>query len=402
MTTELMTDVRQDPGAATTIPLSVPDIGGNEWAYVKECLDAGWVSSAGKFVSLLEERVCALVGTRYGVACASGTAALHVALRVAGVRAGDEVIVPTVTFIATANAVRYLDAEPVFMDCDDYYNIDIEKTVQFVEQETIFRDGFSWNRGTNRRVAAIVPVHVFGNAADLEWLLDVCRMRNIRVIEDAAESLGSSYVQGELAGRFTGAVGDIGCFSFNGNKIVTAGGGGMIVTDDPSYAEKARYLTTQAKDDPVRYIHNEVGYNLRLTNLPAAVGVAQLERLAEYIETKKINYQLYRDALERIDGLSLATLPGYADCNHWFYCLRIDARRYGMDRDGVMALLGRAGIEARPIWYLNHWQKPYAGCAAYRIDTAPRLWATTLNVPCSVSLTAAQIARVVDVLGREH
>ncbi len=401
MGTELLTDVRREGETETAIPLSVPDISGNEWSYVKECLDTGWVSSAGKYVSLLEERICGVVGVRYATACASGTAALQIALQIAGVQAGDEVVVPTMTFIATANAVRYLNAEPVFADCDEYYNIDVEKTVRFMERETVWRNGYSWNRRTGRRVSAIVPVHVFGNAVDMERLLDVCRVRNIRVIEDAAESLGSFYTQGALEGRFAGAVGDIGCYWYTANTIAPAGGGGMIVTNDASYAERARYLTTQAKDDAVRYVHDEVGYNLRLTNLQAAVGVAQLERLGEYIEVKKRNYRLYAEVLEGIEGLSLGGVPGYADCNHWFYCLRVEAERYGMDRDGVMSLLGGAGIEARPVWYLNHWQKPYSGCAAYCIEEAPRLWSMTLNIPCSVGLTADGIGRVADVLRRK-
>jgi len=388
--------------AAAPVPLSVPQICGNEWRYVRECLDTGWVSSAGKYVSLFEEAVCRLCGARYGTACVSGTAALQVALQAVGVKARDEVIVPSVTFIATANAVRYLNADCVFMDCDDYYNIDVEKTIGFIESRTVFRDGFSFNRRTRARVSAIIPVHVFGNAVDMEPLISLCRRRNIMIVEDAAESLGGFYTQGALAGRHTGTVGDIGCYSFNGNKIVTAGGGGMIVTDNASLAEKARYLTTQAKDDAVRYIHNEVGYNFRLTNIQAAVGVAQLERLGDYIETKKKNYRLYRQAIEDIEGLCLADVPPYADCNHWFYCLRIDADRYGRDRDGVMELLEAAGIQTRPMWPPNHLQKPYRQCETYLIEKAPDLWSRTLNIPCSVALTPGEIERVIDVLCGAH
>ncbi len=380
------------------IPLSEPVIQGNEWKYIKDCLDTGWVSSAGKFVEKFEAEICRFTGARYAVACVNGTAALQVALRLVGVQGDDEVIVPTVTFIAPANAASYLNARPIFMDCDDFYNIDVEKTIQFIKEETAFRSEYTWNRGTGKRISAIVPVHVFGNAANLEPLLQVCRERNIRVVEDATESLGTYYTRGGLASRYTGTVGDIGCYSFNGNKIITTGGGGMIVTNDARYAEKARYWTTQAKDDPVRYIHDEIGYNFRLSNLQAAMGVAQLEKLPEYIQIKKKNYGMYKKAIAQLAGVHLAEPPNYSDNNHWFYCLQIDKRIYGRDREQVMALFAEHQIQTRPIWYLNHLQKPYKGCQSYKIGTAQQMWETTLNLPCSVNLSDGQIERVVSVL----
>ena len=210
--------------------------------------------------------------------------------RIVGVLPGDEVIVPTLTFIATVNVVKYLGGEPVFMDCDDFYNIDFEKTVDFLQRQTEMKNGNTYNRLTGRRIAAIIPVHIFGNAARLHEFVTICRERNIRIVEDAAESLGTFYDAPDAGKRHTGTIGDIGCFSFNGNKIITTGGGGMIVTNVPDFAEKAKYLTTQAKDDEVRYVHNEVGYNFRLTNVQAAIGVAQLELLPGFLETKRKNY----------------------------------------------------------------------------------------------------------------
>ena len=272
------------------IPLSVPCLGGNEWKYVKECLDTEWVSTAGKYVERFETDFRAYVGASHAVACVNGTAALQVALRIVGVLPGDEVIVPTLTFIATVNVVKYLGGEPVFMDCDDFYNIDFEKTVDFLQRHTEMKNGNTYNRLTGRRIAAVIPVHIFGNAARLPEFVAICRERNIRIIEDAAESIGTFYDAPDAGKRHTGTIGDIGCFSFNGNKIITTGGGGMVVTNDPDFAEKAKYLTTQAKDDEVRYVHNEVGYNFRLTNVQAAIGVAQLELLPGYLETKRKNY----------------------------------------------------------------------------------------------------------------
>jgi perosamine synthetase len=380
------------------IPISVPHIAGNEWEYIKECLDTEWVSSVGKYVDKFEEDICKFTGAKYAVACVNGTAALHVALRLGGVEPGDEVIVPTVTFIAPVNVVRYLSAEPVFMDCDEFYNIDVEKVIEFINSETVFRDGYTYNRKTNRCIRAIIPVHVFGNAVRMRQLTDICQNRNIRIVEDASESLGTYYCEGDLKAKYTGTTGDIGCFSFNGNKIITTGGGGMIVTNNKEYAERAKYLTTQAKDDGVRYVHNEIGYNYRLTNIQAAMGVAQLEKLPEFINAKRGNYKVYKQQIDTIPGLHLAETPNYAFSNCWYYCMLVDQREYGMDREGLMSHLQKKGIQTRPLWQLNHLQKPYEKCQNYMIEKALILLEKTLNIPCSVNLTAEQISIVVSKL----
>jgi len=380
------------------IPLSVPHIKGNEWKYVKECLDTEWVSTAGKYVGQFEDSLREYTDAGHAVACVNGTAALQVALRIVGVLPGDEVIVPTVTFVATVNAVSYQGGAPIFMDCDDYYNIDSAKVLEFLEKQTETRDGSTYNRISGRRIAAIVPVHVFGNAARLEDLLDTCHERNIKVVEDAAESLGTAYTEGRLAGRHTGTVGDFGCFSFNGNKIITTGGGGMIVTDNPEYAERARYLTTQAKDDEVRYIHEDIGYNYRLTNVQAAIGVAQMECLPEFLEAKRRSFESYDSALEDVEGLQLAASPAYARNNHWMYPLRIDRQAYGRDREALMRDLQSKGVQTRPLWQLNHLQTPFRDFQHYRIERAPRLLEETLNLPCSVNLTQSDVDYVVQAL----
>ena len=382
------------------IPLSVPVLEGNEWPYVKECLDTGWISSAGPFVSRFEEDICTYTGSQHATACASGTAALHIALLLAGVQPGDEVIVPTLTFIAPINAVRYVQAEPVFMDSDDYYNINVEKTLDFIESETVYRDGQTFNAKTGRRIAAIIPVHVFGNPVDIQPLIERCEERDIFVIEDASESLGAMYTEGTLDGTMTGTIAPIGVYSFNGNKIISSGGGGMLVTRDERLAERAHYLTTQAKDDPIRYVHHEIGYNYRLTNVQAALGVAQLEQLPEYIRRKSLIYQSYKALLDPIEGLELAMTPPYGQSNYWLMCLQIDAHKYGMDREAVMNMLSDHKIQSRPVWYPNHWQKPYSSCQAYFIDQAESLCSSTLNIPGSVNLTREDLERVVTVLGK--
>ncbi len=382
------------------IPISVPHLAGNEWQYVKECLDTEWVSSVGKYVDKFEDDICKFTGARYAVACVNGTAAIHVALLVADVKCNDEVIVPTVTFIASVNAARYVGADPIFMDCDSFYNIDVAKTVEFIEKETIFRNGDTFNKLTNKRISAIIPVHVYGNAVEMEKLIAVCRMRNIKIVEDAAESIGTYYLGGELENHYTGTIGDIGCFSFNGNKIITTGGGGMIVTHNDKYAKQAKYFTTQAKDDDIRYIHHEIGYNYRLTNIQAALGVAQLEKLPEFINIKKRNYQFYKEEIDKISGLRLADTPPYASSNYWYYCLQIDKEKYGKDREQLMAYLAEHKIQTRPIWQLNHLQRPYTNCQSYKIEKAYEMLEKTLNIPCSVNLTDEQIRGILHILRR--
>ena len=380
------------------IPLCVPSIRGNEWKYIKECLDTEWVSSAGAYVEKFEKELSNYTGAQYGVACINGTAALHVALRIVGVKEGDEVIVPTITFIAPVNAVRYLGGNPVFMDCDEYYNIDVEKTIEFINKETTFKNGCVYNKHTNSRISAMIPVHIYGNAVQLHELAQICKEKNIGIVEDATESLGTFYNDGRLKGKHTGTIGDIGCISFNGNKIITTGSGGMILTDDPKYAERAKYLTTQAKDDDVRWIHNEIGYNFRLTNIQAALGVAQLEQLPKYLKIKRNNYQTYKNEIDKMPGLHLADVPEYATSNYWMYPVQIDKSVYGKDREELMSYLAGRKIQTRPVWYLNHRQKPYEDCQHYKIEMAYKMWEKTVNIPCSVNLKKEEMHRVIQEL----
>ena len=381
-----------------TIPLNIPNLGGQEWSYLKDCLDSGWVSSAGKYVDLFEKKITEYTGAKYAISCVNGTSALQVALRLAGIQSGDEVIVPTLTFIAPVNAVRYNGAEPIFMDADKFYNIDAEKTVDFITKETVFKDGFTYNKCTNSRVMAIIPVDVFGNAAWLDELVPLCKERKIAVVEDASESLGTVYNSGKNKGRHTGTIGQLGCLSFNGNKIITTGGGGMILTDNAALAKKARYLTTQAKDDPVRYVHEEIGYNFRLTNIQAALGVAQLEQLQKFLERKKVFHQQYVEAVEKIEGLAMAAVPDYADNNHWMNLLHIDRNTYGEERTTLMQRLKKNGIETRPVWVLNHLQKPYENCQHHKIERANQLVEKSLCLPSSTNLSDDEIHKVIDIL----
>jgi len=373
---------------------------GNEWQYVKECLDSGWVSSAGPFVEQFEDSIKAYTGAKYAVACVNGSSALQVALHVAGVGSGHEVIVPTLTFIAPINAVYHNGAIPIFMDADEFFNIDVSKVAEFLDLHAELRDDGCWNKSTGRKIAAVMPVHVFGNAVDLELLVDLSKQHHLTLIEDAAEGLGTRYNDGRLAGKHVGTVGKMGCLSFNGNKIITTGGGGMILTDDEDLADRSRYLTTQAKDDPIHYVHNEVGYNFRLTNLQAALGVAQLEQLPGFLRRKRECYEQLSERIKRINGLSLLERPKYADSNNWMNVLSIDNKIYGRSRDQLMKLLGNQNIETRPIWELNHRQKIYRDCTNYNIRLAQDFVSTCLCLPSGPNLDQYDIDRLVHQLDK--
>lgn len=369
------------------IPLSEPVLDGREMDYITDCIDSTWVSSNGEYITRFEKAVADYVGVQHAVACVSGTAALHVSLLVSGVRADDEVLVPTVTFIAPVNAVRYANAWPVFFDCDQYATIDVAALRRFLTSECSIRDGVTINNSTGRRVTAIVPVHVFGTPVDMDPVLDLAHEFNLAVVEDAAEALGSEY-----KGRRCGGLAPVGCMSFNGNKIVTTGGGGAILTDDREVADRARHLTTQAKQAGLEYIHDEVGFNYRMNNLLAALGVAQLENLDDRVARKRRNFGLYEQALT---SERMLQQPSWSDANRWFYGYLCED---SAAKQRLLAAFADAGIQARPLWYLNHLQRPHRTMQSYEVSKAFDLYDRLINLPCSVNLTEEQITRVVTVI----
>jgi len=381
-----------------TIPLSVPSLRGKELKYLKECIDSEWISAVGNFVDRFESEIARYAGVKFAVSCINGTSALHISLILAGVGFGDAVIVPTVTFIAPVNAVKYVGANPIFMDCDDFLNIDVNKVKEFCEKECRFKNGKLVAKSNNLHVKAIIPVHIFGNPVDLEPLVNIVRRYNLAIIEDAAESIGAGYIRGRLKGKKTGAVGDIGCYSFNGNKIISSGAGGMILTNNSSYAEKSKYLTTQAKDDKLRYIHNNIGYNYRMDNLNAAVGLAQLEQLNKFVEIKRRNYLLYEKSVKQIKGLDLIKEPQYGFSTFWLYSLLIDKKIYGIGKEELLGKLVKNNIQARPLWRLNHLQQPYKDCLNYKIEKARYFYDRILNLPSSIGLKREEIAKITDIL----
>jgi perosamine synthetase len=380
------------------IPLCAPEVRGNEWKYIKECLDTNWVSTVGSYVNRFEADIARIAGTAHGVATCSGTAALHVALLVAGVEPDDEVLVSTLTFIAPANAIRYAGAWPVFVDAEpSYWQMDAAKVRHFLEAECHWRSNALYNRSTGRRVRAIVPVHVLGHPVDIDPILDLAGKYNLVVIEDATESLGAKY-----KGTSVGHLGDIACFSFNGNKLITTGGGGMIVTDNAEWARRAKHLTTQAKDDPLEYVHTDIGYNYRLTNIQAAMGVAQLEQIDSYLSVKRSIAETYSSVFEQIEGICTPREAPWACSALWMYTVLIDQEKFGIGSRELLRELESRGIQTRPLWQPIHLSKAHKGATSTDCSVAERLNQTALSLPCSVGLDQDSQRRVIDSIVGLH
>lgn len=382
-----------DAPQASPIPLSAPALGGNEVAYVTDAVGSGWLA-AGSYIGRFEDALRDLTASPHAVACSSGTAALHVALLLTGVLPGDAVIVPTLTFAATCNAVRYCGAAPVFAGCDDSLCLDADALRGFLSTRCE-RDagGVLRETASGRRIACVVPVHVFGTPCSPD-VFAAAGEAGVPVVEDAAESLGSTWTAGPLAGRHTGTVGAIGVLSFNGNKVATTGGGGMLLTADGALAARARYLIDQAKDDPVRYIHESVGFNYRLPNPLAAIGLAQVEALDRFIVARRSNFALYRDLLAGVRGVRLIEPPAGVSANMWFFPLVVEPAEAGLDREQLMAALDRLAIQSRPIWYPNHLLRPNEGTTAFGVEKALWYWERVLCLPCGSGLTESDVRRV--------
>jgi perosamine synthetase len=387
------------PVASDVIALCVPEIRGNEWTYVKECLDANYVSSVGSFVDRFEREVAARVGARHAVATVTGTAALHISLLVAGIQADDEVLVSSLTFIAPANAIRYVGAWPVFVDAEpDFWQMDPTKVASFLERDCEWINGALRNKTTHRRVRAIMPVHILGHPCDTDPLLELAAKYELVVIEDATESLGAKY-----KGRAVGHLGHIACFSFNGNKLITTGGGGMIATDNEAWARKAKYLTTQAKDDPIEFVHEEIGYNFRLTNIQAALGVAQMEKLDEYVAIKRRIATTYSSALEGIPGLKPMREAAWAFSVFWMYTVLVDEERFGRDSRALLRFLAAGKIQARPLWQPMHCSPAHKrGRCAADCGVSERLNLDAISLPCSVGLKEDDQRRVIETIRKAH
>lgn len=377
---EALASVLSGPAA-----LHEPTFAGNEWDYVKECLDTGWVSSVGKYVDRFEDMLVEFTGAGHAIATVNGTAALHASLILAGVEAGDEVIIPALTFVGTANAAAHLGAVPHFADAEERtLGLDAAKLEAHLADVAEVEDGECRNKKTGRRIAAAVAVHTFGHPLDLDPLVEVCEKFNLVLIEDAAESLGSTY-----KGQHTGNHGRLGVLSFNGNKTVTTGGGGAIITNDADLAARAKHLTTTAKV-PHRweYSHDEAGFNYRLPNINAALGLAQLEQLPKFLEQKRKLAKAYEAAFAGVSGLRFFTEPDFAKSNYWLNALLLDPD-VAAGRDDILAAANDGNFMARPAWTPLHRLPMYRGCPAMDLAVAEDLYRRLINIPSSPHLAEA-------------
>ncbi|MCR4419336.1 MAG: LegC family aminotransferase [Clostridia bacterium] len=365
--------------SAVRVPLDWPNLGEAEKRYVTAALESGYVSSAGPLVREFEERFAAYLGVRFAVSTVNGTAALNLALRILDIGPDDEVIVPALTFVATVNPVLYVGASPLVVDVDPQtWNLDPKAVA----------------RAITARTKAIIPVHLYGNPVDMEPLMRQAKDHNLYVIEDATEALGATY-----GGRMAGTLGDVGVFSFNGNKIITTGGGGMLVTNNPHLARRARILVNQGRDpEETEYSHEEIGYNYKLTNLQAALGLAQLERLPEFLATKRRNATIYRRELGGIEGLCWQQETPGAESNWWLFSVWLDERRFGEDRRSVMGRLGRHGVQVRPLFKPIPEQPCYVGFSFPSCPVANRIYEGGLSLPSASFLTPEEVAYVCSVL----
>lgn len=377
------------------IPLCIPNFEGNERKYVDDAIDQGWVSTGGAYITKLEEEMAKFLHTDNVAACQSGTSALHLSLVQSGVQPGDVVLVPPLTFIAAVNPVKYQFAQPIFIDCDDSFCMDPVKLREFCEQECDFADGKLTYKANGAQVKALVVVHVFGNMADMESIMDIAHKYGIKVIEDATEALGTCYTSGRYAGKYAGTIGDFGAFSFNGNKIITTGGGGAVTANKSETVDHIRFLSTQAKTDPHYYIHDEIGYNYRMTNIQAALGVAQMEELPEFIRRKQANFDKYAKLFENYELGEIVPFREGISSNKWFYSLKINRERITAEMREIITKLQDRGIQTRAIWGLINEQKPYLNETTYKLEKAPYYAERILNIPSSTQITDEEIETVV-------
>ena len=378
---EITTAIQKAIGKKTAV-LHEPSFTGNESKYVLECLDSTFVSSVGEFVDRFEKELANYTGAKYAVAVVNGTAALHMALLLAGVKSGDEILVPALSFVATANAVCYCRAKPHFVDSEERtLGMDPAALRDYLQSVTEQRNGICVNLKNGRPIRAMIPVHIFGHPCDLKGLLEVANDFNLLIIEDAAESLGSFY-----QGQHTGTFGLLGTLSFNGNKTITTGGGGAILTDDPELAKRAKHLTTTAKTPHLwDYIHDEVGYNYRMPNLNAALGCAQLEQLPNFLDSKRILFNRYKEAFRNISQVRLYSEPEGSHSNYWLQTLILD-ECVSKQKDAVLEITNSAGVMTRPAWTLLHKLPPFQGCYHAPLHVSKSLERRIINLPSSMAL----------------
>lgn len=359
------------------IPLSVPNLAGNEWKYIKECLDTNWVSSVGSYVNKFEESLVNYTGAKYAISTVNGTAALHISLLLSGVETNDYVIVPNITFIASLNSIKYCNANPILIDIkEDSWQMDLDLLEDFLAKNTMISGSKCLLKKNKKRIKAIMPVHVLGNTLDMDRLLKLAKKFKLVVVEDATESLGTFY-----KGKHSGTQGLFGCLSFNGNKILTTGGGGMILTNNKLLAKKAKHITTQAKSHPFEYLHDDIGYNYRLVNILSAMGVAQMEQLEGFLTTKQLIAETYVKQLSSIPGIVFQKANPEAKVNNWLFTIRCKNQK------GLMKFLLENNIQVRPFWVpMNKLKMFKSDIYITKNKISETIYKSCVSLPCSTNL----------------
>lgn len=375
------------------INLHKPVFDKKDFFYLKDCFKSNWISAGGKYVIKLNNEIKKITKIKYSSSLINCSSSLQVALRISGIKKGDEVIVPTITFIASVNSILYNLGNPIFMDVDEFLNIDQYKTIEFLKNCCFLKDKKFFNKKTNKRVFAIIVVHTFGNAAKFDKLYEFCKKKDIKIIEDAAESLGTTYIKGKFKNKHSGTLGDLGCISFNGNKIVTSGGGGVILSNKTKDYLRIEHLIHQAKVDSFNFIHDEIGYNMAMSNLHASIGYSQIKKLKNYLNIKKKIRENYRKLFEEIDHVRLMSSPDYSKNNNWINVLEIVNQKNSY-LEKVLKKLKEQKIEVRRVWFPNHLQKPFKEFQKYKITNALKLVQNKICLPSSIDLKLNDIKKI--------
>tara|TARA_B100001250_G_scaffold411871_1_gene441594 strand:- start:465 stop:1634 length:1170 start_codon:yes stop_codon:yes gene_type:complete len=379
------------------IKLSAPYFFGNENKHLKECIKNKWISAAGRTTRIFENRIKRYTKSKYALGIINCTSALQLSVRLLSPEPEDEILTPSITFVSTINAVVYNNCKPIFMDCDKNFLIDTEKVIYFLKENTISKKGFCYNKKTKKRILGLILVHTFGNLVKINnKILSECKKRNIKIIEDAAESLGSFYIKNSKKVH-PGTISDYGCLSFNGNKIITSGGGGMIIFKNKKNYKKAAYLSSQAKDDSTYFIHNEVGYNFRMSDLHSSIGLSQFNNLHKVLRKKKIIHNFYEKKINKIKGLKILKNPNYSNSNNWLNILIVE-KDYGISKKKIIKKFNNHGIETRSVWYPNHLQKSFNTCQKYKITETFKLYEKSLCLPSSYSLKISDQKKIINLL----
>tara|TARA_B110000014_G_scaffold263908_1_gene262357 strand:+ start:3295 stop:4452 length:1158 start_codon:yes stop_codon:yes gene_type:complete len=378
--------------------LHEPILEKKDFISLKKCFESGWISSGGPYEEKFENLLKNKIKAKYISAVINCTSALQISLNLAGVKSNHEVLVPTITFVSTINAVLYNNADPLFMDVDNYFNLDEKKTIEFINNETFFKNGRSYNKKTKKIISAVVVVHTFGNAAQIDKLYSLCKKKKIQIIEDAAGSLGAKYKKGNFKSKYTGTIGLIGCVSFNGNKIITSGGGGAIITSNKNILKKFKHLINQSKVDTINFIHDQIGFNMRISNLHASIGFSQLKKLEKFILRKKKIHELYSEKINKINGLKILPVPDYCKSNYWLNILEFDPKIYKLKKKQIIKKLKQNKINVRSIWYPNHLQKPFKKYNSFKITRALKKVNNSICLPSSVNLNKKIINKIYKLL----